>query len=219
MHKVGLIRVLTTDEQPLLQLHGRLIEEAFPHLQVRSRCIPDQPQGIYDAATEAMAVPKIVHLAKEMAAAGAEALIVSCAADPGVPEVRRELSLPVIGAGSAAAALALALGRRVGTLGINAEAPEPMKRVLGTHLVAQSKPAAVRTTLDLLTENGTTGVFAAARELKERGCDVICLACTGLSTLQIADELGRATGLPVVDPVIAAGVVADYLLRRGTQVI
>ena len=36
-YKVGLIRVLTTEDEELLQLHGKLIESYFPMLQVVSR--------------------------------------------------------------------------------------------------------------------------------------------------------------------------------------
>lgn len=53
-YRVGLIRVLTTADPELLQLHGRLIEQYFPLLKVESRCIPDQPDGIHDDATMAM---------------------------------------------------------------------------------------------------------------------------------------------------------------------
>ena len=41
-YKVGLIRVLTTEDEELLQLHGKLIESYFPMFQVVSRCIPEQ---------------------------------------------------------------------------------------------------------------------------------------------------------------------------------
>ena len=53
-YKVGLIRVLTTEDQELLALHGRLLEQYFPMLEVESRCIPDQPEGIHDDATMAL---------------------------------------------------------------------------------------------------------------------------------------------------------------------
>ena len=53
-YKVGLIRVLTTEDEELLQLHGKLIESYFPMFQVVSRCIPDQPEGIHDDETFAV---------------------------------------------------------------------------------------------------------------------------------------------------------------------
>ena len=65
-YRVGLIRVLTTDDPQLKQMHGALIEQYFPMLQVESRCIPDQPEGIHDDQTMATGVPKVVAMAKEM---------------------------------------------------------------------------------------------------------------------------------------------------------
>ena len=65
-YRVGLIRVLTTDDTQLMQMHGALIEQYFPMLQVESRCIPDQPEGIHDDQTMALGAPKVVAMAKEM---------------------------------------------------------------------------------------------------------------------------------------------------------
>ena len=99
-YKVGLIRVLTTEDEELLQLHGKLIESYFPMFQVVSRCIPDQPEGIHDDETFAVGVPKVVNLAVELWKEGCQAIIISCAGDPGVPEARQAVPIPVIGAGS-----------------------------------------------------------------------------------------------------------------------
>ena len=99
-YKVGLIRVLTTEDEELLQLHGKLIESYFPMFQVVSRCIPEQPEGIHDDETFAVGVPKVVNLAVELWKEGCQAIIISCAGDPGVPEARQAVPIPVIGAGS-----------------------------------------------------------------------------------------------------------------------
>ena len=77
--------MLTTEDQELLALHGRLLEQYFPMLEVESRCIPDQPEGIHDDATMALGEPKVVALARQMWQEGFEAIIVSCAGDPGLP--------------------------------------------------------------------------------------------------------------------------------------
>lgn len=78
-YKVGLIRVLTTEDEELLQLHGKLIESYFPMFQVVSRCIPEQPEGIHDDETFAVGVPKVVNLAVELWKEGCQAIIISCA--------------------------------------------------------------------------------------------------------------------------------------------
>src|SRR4029078_7951610 len=121
---LAIIRVLTTSDDRVLQEHARILEArfGFPSL---TRCIPDQPNGIFDAASEAMAVPKIVQLGRELVDAGCGALFLSCAADPGLATLRAAVSVPVISAGSAAARVAAHLALPVAVLGIGAEAPAP----------------------------------------------------------------------------------------------
>ena len=45
--KVGLIRVLTTEDEEVLSAHGKQIMSYFPELQVETKCIPDQYEGIH----------------------------------------------------------------------------------------------------------------------------------------------------------------------------
>lgn len=213
--KIGLIRVVSFSDPGIAGLHGELIESRFPGLEVVSRCIPDQPEGIFDQASEAAAVPKIRELARSMAGGdGIRALIISCAADPAVRELRDELSIAVIGAGSAAAGLALAVGHRIGALGITEETPQRMREILGERLVAEARPEGVRTTLDLMKEEGRQRAFQALRRITDRGARVIALACTGFSTLGIAPELEKRAGIPVIDAVVAAGLAAWHLTGR-----
>lgn len=211
MTKIGLIRVVSLEDRKIAELHGRLIERHYPMLQVISRCIKNQPKGIYDDETEALAIPKIIELGLEFEKEReVKALIISCAADPGVKDLRKQLSIPVIGAGSAVAALALTYSDRVGALGITEETPQVMQNILGCHLVAEVKPEGVQNTLDLMTEQGRNKVLASARRVKEKGAEVIALACTGYSTIGISEELKKESGLPVLDAVLAAGLFAWY---------
>ena len=211
--RIGLIRVLTTEDENLLNAHGRLLESHFPELQVESRCINDQPKGIYDEESSALALPKILRLGEEMEREGVKAIIVSCADDPGVEELRKIVTIPVVGAGSSCASVALSCGGKIGTLGIREHAPRIMRDILGDHLVAQTRPEGVKTTLDLLTGEGRKKALSAAEHLRKTGAEVIALACTGYTTIGIARDLEGATGIPVIDPVEATGLFAWYLTR------
>ena len=215
---VGLIRVVTLQDEAGINNHGRLLEVCFPGLRVESRCIEDQPEGVFDERTFAMAVPKIVRLGKQMASEGMKAVIVSCADDPGVPELRKILDIPVIGAGSASASLALSLANRIGTLGIVGNTPRTMRAILGPHLVAETKPKKVTTTLDLLSAEGRKNALEAAEYLHRSGAEIIALACTGFSTIRIARELENKTGLPVIDAVEAAGLFARHFTAHSRSV-
>ena len=206
--KIGLIRVLTTDNLELLNLHGGMIMEWFPGLDVRSECIPDQPEGVHDDATEALAIPKVVVLAEQMEKDGAEAIVVSCAGDPGVVASKGRVGVPVIGAGRAAAHTARLLERAVGVLGITDDVPAAVVEILGDLMVADGIPEGVVSTLDLMKPEGMRATVDKGRELLGRGAECLLLACTGMSTIGAAEVLRRELGVPVIDPVRAEAAAA-----------
>lgn len=209
--KVGLIRVVTTTNEKVLNAHASLLTSRFKNLDIETKCIPNQPEGIHDAETEKIAVPKIINLAKDFESKGADVVFISCAADPGVEECRRLLNIPVIGAGSACATMAQSLGNKVGVLGITEEAPEVMVKILKEKFVCSIKPEGVNTTLDLFKEEGRANALKAAGMLKEKGCDTIALACTGMSTINVHEDIRENIKIRVIDPVLAAGVIMSYL--------
>ena len=213
-YRVGLIRVLSTDDIPLLNVHGQLLEQYFPMLEVESRCIPDQPEGIHDDATMALGAPKVVELAKQMWREGFEAVVVSCAGDPGVAQAREAVPIPVVGAGESTAALSLFYGGRPAALGITADVPAGYQRTLGPRLVSSVRGDGVENVLDLMSPQGYAATMEAARNLKTSGVDVIALSCTGMSTIQIAPSLEKDLGIPVLDPVMCEGLMVLFELTR-----
>ena len=216
MKKIGLIRVVTMKSEEEIGRHGRLLMDTYPDLEVLSRCIPDQAKGIYDDESENIAIPKIVDLGERLCREERlDALLVSCAADPGVSELRKRVQVPVIGAGTSAASLARAFSDKVATMGITEGTPAEMKRVLGDSLVGEIRPEGVKNTLDLLTEAGRKNAFdALERLLAKSGAKVVALACTGFATIGLAPELERKFGVPVLDPVLAAGVYLRFYVGR-----
>ncbi|SFV09573.1 aspartate/glutamate racemase family protein [Alicyclobacillus macrosporangiidus] len=209
---IGVIRVVTFEDQRLLEEHGNIIAAKYG-LDVISVCIPNQPYGIYNDETEREAVPKIIDLATRLEKDGAEAVVVSCAADPAVPELRGRLRIPVIGAGSAAALVARGLGLPAGVLGITTNAPQVVKDTLGDLFVGYAKPQNVTNTKDLLTFRGQQQAVETTRSLLEQGAKAIVFACTGYSTIGLADVLRRELGCVVVDGVEAEGLFAWYAVR------
>ena len=213
--RVGLVRVMTQEKQELIDEQGKLIEGLFPFIEVKSRCIEDQPMGIHDAETERIAGPKILNVARTLEGEGAEVVIISCAADPALETVRNELAIPVIGAGSATAAVAMNLGRDIGVIGIGQEVPEAMAELLGDRLVGYQRIEEVETALDLKSGDARERVIRAAREITAQGkVDVIALACSGLSALDVYNPIEQEFGVYAVSPVLASGIQALYALMR-----
>ena len=214
MFNVGLIRVITLDEAQGLNTHGQLIESLYPDIAVESACIPNQPEGIHSPEQTDEAIPKIVQVARERFA-NKDMILVSCAEDPGVEEIRAARpGMPVTGGGECAVAAALRYGERVGVLGIVDYAPKAYRRLLGDRLVGNFRPEGVNCTLDLQTPEGHDSCVRTARAMAEAGCEVIALGCTGLGTIGIAAELERVTGLPVIDPVVAMGAFVTLEAAR-----
>lgn len=206
--KIGLIRVLTTEDEEVLQAHGRQIMAHFPGLEVETKCIPDQYEGIHSQELCEKAIPKIVTTAKSFT--DADMIIVSCADDPGVKEIREAIpGIPVTGGGETTVALALKYGEKIGVLGITDYAPQAYVRMISDKMIL-AKPEGVDSTLDLMTPEGRKSTIETGKMLKEQGAEVIALACTGLATIGVAKELEEATGLPVIDPVLAEGLFAYF---------
>ncbi|MDD3426876.1 MAG: aspartate/glutamate racemase family protein [Aminobacterium sp.] len=205
--RIALIRVLTSRDPQVLESHGKILMALFPEWDVCSYCIPDQPEGIHDEETKKRALPKIERLAFSLLPENFDGIIVSCADDPAVESLRRQLSIPVIGAGRSTALLALGVGRRVGVIGITDETPAGMKDILKDFLIKEIRPKEVHSTLDLMTCEGRAAVLKEAMNLKKEGADVIALACTGMSTVSLASEIKKEVNIPVIDPVSAEGAL------------
>ncbi len=206
--RIGIVRVITTETAGLLEAHAVMLRRVFPCIDTVSACIPDQPEGVFDKATETSATPKVVSVAAELARKGAAAVIVSCCADPGVEDARALVDIPVIGAGSAVSAVALACAARIGVLGIGFGAPTVMRDILGRRMVGYAVPVGVRTTRDLFGEDCLRECIKSARSLVDMGAEAICLGCTGMSTTGVAVRLREELKIPVIDPLMAAGGVA-----------
>ncbi len=211
--RIGILRVLTTEDQAVMMAHQNKLQDLFPHWTFTTRCIPDQYEGIHDDETHEAALPKIRQMACEWEG-DLDGLIISCAGDPGVTELREVLSIPVIGGGIAASSLSLTMGKKVGVIGIEKTVPPNYPRILGEHFGGYILPAGIVNTNDLGTGAGKAAVVQAAEDLKDRGCDVIAFACTGLTTAKAASLL-YPVGLPVVDAVIAEGIAMDVMLKSS----
>jgi Asp/Glu/hydantoin racemase len=105
----------------------------------------------------------------------------------------------------------------VGVLGLSGEALPSVSEVLGNHLCAAAAPKGVETANDLYGPGGEELFVEPAQRLIDRGAKAIALACTGFSTVGAAAGLTARLGVPVVDPVIAAGCVIRFMMTTRPQ--
>lgn len=215
MKRIGILRVVTSDDYDFLGMHQRLIMAEHPELVCETRCLPDQPNGIHDAATLAHALPQITDLAQAWQTS-IDGLIISCAADPAKETLDARLSIPVIGAGHACCEAALAENGPIGVLGIEPEAPPAFAALLGDRMLGYRRPEGIACTHDIATDSGRAAIIDAARTFEANGARVLALACTGMATTDVAALVAPHTSLSVINPVKAAGdAMANRLATAG----
>jgi allantoin racemase len=216
---LGIIRVLTTEDEGILQEHSRVMKQEF-NIDTISRCIPDQWNGIHNDETERLAVPKIEALVKSMVENdGVTAITISCAADPAVDSCRKLVDVPVYGAGAVGTHAALMVSQKVGVLGITPNVPSNIASKLGENLLAYTWPEGVKTTVDLLEEDAKKRAIGACQDLVNQGATSILFACTGFSTIGLKSELVKHIKVPVIDLVQAQAIAYSLTTLKKEELL
>jgi Asp/Glu/hydantoin racemase len=208
--KIGILRVLTTDNKEVLNSHQNILAEYFPEFEIETKCIPNQYNGLYNQEAHVKALPDIIRMAKEWEK-DIDGLIISCSDDPGLEFLRKELTIPVVGAGISVSCLIMLYGLKAGIIGIEEVPPSSITNILGDSSFEYIVPEGIINTSDLLTKKGKRAIVDSAEKLKNMGAEIIVFACTGLSTADAAHLISHI-GLPVIDGVIAEGIAMKSLL-------
>lgn len=213
---LGIIRVLTTSDENVLEEHGKQMNE-YLNINSDTFCIPDQWNGIYDVESERKALPKIVKLVKEMEESNKySALTISCAADPALNQCRDNVTLPIIGAGSAGAYAASMIGNQIGVIGITEEVPENIGNILKTKFHSYRHEPSVRKTVDLFSEYSQAKLLNIVKSQVEKGADTILFACTGFSTIKLKKYIFNYLNVPVID-LVEAQAITFRLIEMGEK--
>ncbi|MGA9608848.1 MAG: aspartate/glutamate racemase family protein [Rouxiella badensis] len=210
--KVALIRVVTSQDKDFLDIHQNIIIANHPELAMTTYCLPEQYDGIHDEQTLALAVPKLLALGLELQKSY-DILLISCASDPAVKQLRQLLSIPVVGAGQSCCEQALTFSHSVGAIGIEPRAPAIFYEVLHDRLRTYRQPKGVNCTHDIHSEAGKAAIIEAVLACEKDGAKVVALACTGMATTDVAALVAPYTSIPVVNPVLAAGLAVRKLLN------
>lgn len=205
MKHIGVMRVVTATDPDFINCHQRIMQGVCPpDIAWESRCLPEQPEGIHNAKTFALALPKILALGKAWQKE-IDLLAVSCAADPGVKQLQALLDIPVFGAGSACCEIAKTKGERIGILGIEEQMPAVFAENLQGNTLFYHRPQGIHCTHDIHSDAGKKAIIDAAIACEKEGAGVIALACTGMATTNVAELVAPYTALPVINPVLAMG--------------
>ena len=197
---------------------------APPGYEVEVIFLDRGPASIESEYEEVLAAPDVVAKAKEAEARGADAVVVSCFLDPGVPAAREQVSIPVLGPAQVSMHVAAILGPRFSIVTVLERLIPPFHRLV--HLYGHSERLASVRAIEVpvldLRRNAPQVIEAlvseSTRAIEEDRAYAIILGCTALSGMgkSVQEELHkRGYEVPVIDPTPTAIKMAVALVDVG----
>jgi allantoin racemase len=216
--RISVVNPNTTESMTaLIEAEARRV--AAPGTVVTGRTPGMGPASIESHYDEALAVPGLLQVVREDTAA--DAFVLACFGDPGLDAAREAASRPVIGIAEAAMKTASLLGRSfsvVTTLSRTVGRAWDLARVYGLERQCAGVHACDIPVLELEEDRDRTYavILAFAKTaMAQDGSDAVVLGCAGMAGLP--EMLTAELGVPVVDGVAAATVMAEGLVRQGLR--
>ena len=187
-------------------------QAAVPGHEVLAWTNHEGPPAIQGAEDGDVAVMGLKALLPKVAHAGVDALIIACADDTGLEEIRAVAPCPVLGIGQAASMAAMLLGKRfsvVTTLAVSVPVLEANIQAQGFGAIcARVRPTGLPV---LEVESGSPAVLARiseeiARAAVEDGVGAVTLGCAGMARLK--PLLTCPPGITLIDGVAASAHLA-----------
>lgn len=179
---------------------------------------PVSIEGFYD---EAFAIPAMLQLIREADAGGVAGHVIACFDDTGLEAARSIAAAPVVGIGEAAFHLAALVAGRFAVVTTLARSIPAIEHNLARYgLMARcTRVRAAEVAVLSLDEPGSKARQLISTEITraivEDRAEAIVLGCAGMADL--AADLSREHGLPVVDGVAAAVKLVEALASLGLR--
>ena len=188
--------------EPMTAAIGRVARGAVPGADVRAVRVPYGPAAVETEVDAALAAVAVLECVWEHRRA-ADAFVIACFDDPGLPAARELVDAPVVGIAESAALAALRSGGDVGALVVREDVAHRVARTLAGYglldVPAESLDGDVASLADG-AEQTAHRFELAARRLAARGRRTAVLACAGFG--QYAERIAAAADVTVVDGVL-----------------
>jgi allantoin racemase len=177
---------------------------------------PASIEGYFD---EAFSVPGV--LAEMAKVTEADAFVIACFDDTGLEAARCMTSAPVVGIGEAAFHMASLIAEKFSVVTTLSRSIAPIERNLAKYGLAArcARVRAADVPVLALEEPGSMARKAIERQIEsalaDDGAEAIVLGCAGMADL--ARDLERAAGVPVLDGVACAVSLAESMARLGLK--
>lgn len=185
---------------------GLLKTWAFPTTKVEVRTVTKGPASIESMYEEYLSIPETAKLMVEAEGEGVDGAILGCAGDPGL-DAYRELTkdMVVIGPGVSSMHAAALRGSRFAVLTVT-DSTVPSCYDLADKAGLRSKLVSVKAVnipvLELAKNRDETlsKLLQYGREVIKEGADSIVLGCMSMGFLEVAEDMEKELGIPVINP-------------------
>jgi allantoin racemase len=176
---------------------------------------PNAPKFIETYEDEIKAAPGMLQLVRENDAVF-DAFIIACHCDPNLYAMKEITKKPVVGIGEASMKIASMLGHRFSVVSTDMHSI-PNKEAVIRRYHLENVMASVRAPEGDLTSLSDKEKYLQAAKLAidEDMAEVIVLGCAGLTGLD--KQLQKELGVPVLDGVICALIIATGLVKYGVS--
>jgi allantoin racemase len=174
---------------------------------------PGAPAFIDSYQDQLAAAPGMAALVREHEAA-TDAFVVACHCDPNLDALKEMTARPVVGIGEASMKIATMLGHGFSVVSTSRRSV-PGKQALARKYHLDGLLRSVRAPAEDASDCRDEALFLelARAAIDEDMAEVIVLGCAGLTGMD--KKIQQALGVPVLDGVVCALIIATGLVRYG----
>jgi allantoin racemase len=192
------------------------LEYAAGDFDVECRPTPDAPAFIETYEDQIKVAPGMIKLVRENVGLY-DAFIVACHCDPNLDVIKEITVKPVVGIGEASMRIASMLGHSFSIITDTAHSI-PNKEALVRKYYLQDVLASVRAPEEKITKGREEEVYFKVSKLavEQDLAEVLVLGCAGMTALD--KPLQRKLGVPVLDGIVCALMIATGLVKYGASI-
>lgn len=211
----------TMQKKEAKRREGLLKEWAFPTTEVEIRTVSQGPASIESMYEEYLSIPETAKLMVEAEQDGVDGAILGCAGDPGL-DAYRELTenMVVVGPGMAGMHVAALRGSRFSVLTVTDSTVNSVYELAdksGLRGKMVSVEAVNIPVLDLAKDRQSTleKMIVFGKKAMDKGADSLVLGCMSMGFLEVAEDMEKELGIPVINPSKAALKLTESLAYIG----
>lgn len=195
---------------------------ASPGVSVEIIDVSEGPSSVESMYEEYLGIPQTAKTIYRLDQEGYDAVVLGCAGDPGLDAFREiTRNTCIVGPREAGMNIAAMLGHRFSVLTVT-DSRIPRGYELAMIAGLTSKLVNVRAlnipVLELATSRSATLeklISIGREEIEKHRADTLVLGCMSMGFLHVAEEMTKALGIPVINPVRAALKTAEALVSSG----